>query len=148
MHVTLSPALSTGGDRDFATYLDLGSIKGNHGEQNYAVPAGTDIGRYRSVVIWCKRFSVGFYARCMMFEAAEQYGLQPDNPVVYDPVSGGTALGVLLLSTVFLLAVGMVLATTFARTTRVTLACCRPRSRRRFPHHGDTSPLDPDSIFR
>ena len=60
VHVTLSPAPSTGGDRDFATYLDLGSIKGNHGEQNYAVPAGTDIGRYRSVVIWCKRFSVGF----------------------------------------------------------------------------------------
>src|SRR5437588_1461905 len=53
-----------------------------------------------------KRFSIGFYARCMMFEAAEQHGLQPDNPVVYDPVSGGTALCVLLLSTVLLLAVG------------------------------------------
>jgi len=60
-----------------------------------------------------KRFSVGFYARCMMFDAAEERGLQPDNPVVYDPVSGPTALWVLLLSTVFLLAVGMFL---FRRT--------------------------------
>jgi ABC-2 type transport system permease protein len=60
-----------------------------------------------------KRFSVGFYARCMMFESAERYGLQPENPVIYDPVSGGTALWVLLLSTVFLLAVGMFL---FRRT--------------------------------
>jgi hypothetical protein len=49
----------------------------------------------------------------MMFESAEEYGLQPDNPVVYDPVSGGTALWVLLISTVLLLAVGMFL---FRRT--------------------------------
>ena len=60
VHVTLSPTPSTAGDRDYGDYLDLGSLKGNHGNQNYAVPAGTDISRFRSVVIWCKRFSVGF----------------------------------------------------------------------------------------
>jgi electron transfer DM13 len=60
VHVTLSTTPSTGGDRDYVDYLDLGSLKGNHGNQNYGVPAGTDLSRFRSVVIWCKRFSVGF----------------------------------------------------------------------------------------
>jgi ABC-2 type transport system permease protein len=60
-----------------------------------------------------KRASVGFYARCMMFEAAEARGLEPDNPVLYDPVSARTALWVLVLSTVFLVALGMAL---FRRT--------------------------------
>lgn len=60
VHVTLSPTPSTAGDRGYGDYLDLGSLKGNHGNQNYAVPAGTDVSRFRSVVIWCKRFSVGF----------------------------------------------------------------------------------------
>jgi hypothetical protein len=44
------------GDR----YLDLGALKGNLGDQNYEVPAGTDVGMFRSAVIWCRRFSVGF----------------------------------------------------------------------------------------
>jgi len=41
-------------------YLDLGALKGNKGNQNYVVPAGTDITPYRSVVLWCRRFSVAF----------------------------------------------------------------------------------------
>ena|SRR5437660_4074656 len=60
VHVTLSPAPATAGDRDFGDYLDLGSLKANHGNQNYAVPAGTDLSRFHSIVIWCRRFSVGF----------------------------------------------------------------------------------------
>jgi hypothetical protein len=60
-----------------------------------------------------KRASVGFYARCMMFEAAETRGVAPDNPVIYDPVSGTTALWVLVLSAVFLVVLGMAL---FRRT--------------------------------
>jgi hypothetical protein len=61
VHVTLSPVVSTGGDRDYNNgYLDLGSLKGNKGNQNYDVPAGTDLARFRSAVIWCKRFTVGF----------------------------------------------------------------------------------------
>ena len=42
--------------------LVLGPLKGNLGSQNYAVPAGVDLGRYRSAVIWCRRFSVAFGA--------------------------------------------------------------------------------------
>ena len=41
-------------------YLDLGALKGNRGDQNYEVPNGTDLSRYRSAVIWCRRFTVGF----------------------------------------------------------------------------------------
>jgi ABC-2 type transport system permease protein len=54
-----------------------------------------------------KRLSIGFYARCMMFDAAEEKGLAPENPVLYDPVSGKTALVVLVLSTVVLVGIGM-----------------------------------------
>jgi hypothetical protein len=41
-------------------FVDLGGLKGNQGNQNYDVPAGTDPSSFRSVVVWCRRFSVGF----------------------------------------------------------------------------------------
>jgi Electron transfer DM13 len=28
--------------------------------QNYAIPAGTDLSAFKSAVIWCRRFAVGF----------------------------------------------------------------------------------------
>jgi hypothetical protein len=40
--------------------LDLGALKGNRGDQVYNIPPTADLGSYRSVVIWCERFSVGF----------------------------------------------------------------------------------------
>lgn len=40
--------------------LDLGRLRGNRGTQQYEVPAGTDLGRYRAVVIWCRAFTVAF----------------------------------------------------------------------------------------
>ena len=43
-----------------AGYLDLGSLKGNIGDQNYDIPAGTDLSKYRAVTIWCARFKVNF----------------------------------------------------------------------------------------
>ncbi len=43
-------------------YLELGRLKGNRGDQVYPVPAGTDLTGYRSVTIWCIRFSVSFGA--------------------------------------------------------------------------------------
>jgi hypothetical protein len=43
-------------------FVDLGALKGNIGAQNYAIPAGTDLRRFRSVVVWCKRFGVPFAA--------------------------------------------------------------------------------------
>jgi hypothetical protein len=41
-------------------YLDLGSLKGNIGSQNYDIPAGTDLSQYQSVVIYCVPFQVVF----------------------------------------------------------------------------------------
>ena len=43
-----------------AGFVELGSLKGNIGDQNYDVPADTDLGKYKSVTIWCRRFSVNF----------------------------------------------------------------------------------------
>src|SRR6516165_2046745 len=43
-----------------AGFLDLGSLKGNIGDQNYDIPAGADVAKYHAVTIWCKRFSVNF----------------------------------------------------------------------------------------
>ena len=43
-----------------AGFVELGSLKGNIGDQNYDVPADADLEKYRAVTIWCKRFSVNF----------------------------------------------------------------------------------------
>ena len=40
--------------------VELGRLKADRGNQNYRVPAGTDVSAGRSVVIWCKQFSVQF----------------------------------------------------------------------------------------
>ncbi|NBH09537.1 DM13 domain-containing protein [Amycolatopsis sp. SID8362] len=47
---------------DDGKYLDAGKLKGNKGNQNYALPAGTDLAGYTSVSIWCDRFNVSFGA--------------------------------------------------------------------------------------
>ena len=41
-------------------YLDLRPLKGNIGDQNYAIPAGTDLSKYGSVVIYCVPFRAIF----------------------------------------------------------------------------------------
>jgi hypothetical protein len=43
-----------------AGYIELGKLKGNQGDQNYEIPAGADLTKYRAVTIWCRRFSVNF----------------------------------------------------------------------------------------
>jgi len=43
-----------------ASFIDLGPIKGNIGDQNYDLSASVDLSKYRAVSIWCKRFSVNF----------------------------------------------------------------------------------------
>jgi hypothetical protein len=61
LRVILSSAPSSAGDKDFGDdYVELGKLKGNIGDQNYEVPAGIDLGRYSSAVVWCHRFKVGF----------------------------------------------------------------------------------------
>jgi ABC-type transport system involved in multi-copper enzyme maturation permease subunit len=63
---------------------------------------------------YMKRVSIGFYARCMMFDELSVLGIQPPQKAsVYLPVDGATALTVLLGMTVAFLLVG---ALVFART--------------------------------
>ena len=50
-------------DNDTVTrsgFVELGSLKGNIGDQNYDLPVETDLAKYKAVTIWCKRFSVNF----------------------------------------------------------------------------------------
>ena len=55
-----------------AGYIDLGVIKGNIGDQNYILGADFDLAKYRSVSIWCKRFSVNFGAAALRPAEASQ----------------------------------------------------------------------------
>ncbi|GAB7045307.1 DM13 domain-containing protein [Catenuloplanes indicus] len=45
--------------------VELGALKGNRGDQTYAIPAGTDLDALDSVAIWCIRFSVSFGAAAL-----------------------------------------------------------------------------------
>jgi hypothetical protein len=48
-----------------AGFVDLGVMKGNVGDQNYALDSDFDLAKYRAVSIWCKRFSVNFGAAAL-----------------------------------------------------------------------------------
>jgi hypothetical protein len=62
VHVYLVAASDAADDETVkkAGFLDLGSIKGNIGDQNYDLPIDVDLNKYRAVTVWCKRFSVNF----------------------------------------------------------------------------------------
>ena len=62
VHVYLIAAADAADDATVkkAESIDLGEIKGNRGDQNYDVPAGADLAKYRAVTIWCARFDVNF----------------------------------------------------------------------------------------
>lgn len=67
VHVWLSAADVVEGTAGWFTagsaeYYDLGLIKGNQGNQVYAIPAAVDLSKYRSVDLWCVQFSVSFGA--------------------------------------------------------------------------------------
>ncbi|MCB1028908.1 MAG: DM13 domain-containing protein [Microthrixaceae bacterium] len=62
LFVYLSTAEATE-DADYdADFVDLGGLKGNQGTQTYEIPDDVDTSKYSSVVVWCRRFSVGFGA--------------------------------------------------------------------------------------
>lgn len=66
LHVLLIAATDAQDNDDFlkkgVERIDLGELKGNEGDQNYTVPAGTDLDKYRAVSIFCERFNVNFGA--------------------------------------------------------------------------------------
>ncbi|MGX1882245.1 DM13 domain-containing protein [Streptomyces sp. NPDC055287] len=47
---------------DDGKHVSLGKLKGNKGDQNYALPADLDLKDLTSVSIWCDRFDVSFGA--------------------------------------------------------------------------------------
>jgi hypothetical protein len=40
--------------------VELGSIKGNQGDQNYDLPASVDLQKYNAAVVYCERFHAVF----------------------------------------------------------------------------------------
>ncbi|MBV9155048.1 MAG: DM13 domain-containing protein [Acidobacteriaceae bacterium] len=66
VHVVLIAAKDADDDANFlknsTDKLELGSLKGNEGDQNYDIPAGTDLEKYQTVSIYCERFNANFGA--------------------------------------------------------------------------------------
>ena len=46
--------------KDNTEKVELGKLKGNEGDQNYEIPAGTDLTKFRAVSIYCERFNANF----------------------------------------------------------------------------------------
>jgi hypothetical protein len=59
-----------------AGFVDLGSLKGNIGDQNYDLPANADLAKYRAVTIWCKRFSVNFGTAPLMNDSMQSMNVK------------------------------------------------------------------------
>lgn len=66
VHVILIAAKDAKDDDNFlksnVERVELGSLKGNEGDQNYDIPKGTDLSKFRTVVIYCERFNAIFGA--------------------------------------------------------------------------------------
>ena len=54
-----------------AGYVDLGSMKGNIGDQNYDIPGNLDLQKYRAATIWCARFGVNFGTAPLMNDSMQ-----------------------------------------------------------------------------
>jgi Electron transfer DM13 len=66
VHVILIAAKDADDDANFlkndTPRVELGKLKGNEGDQNYDIPAGTDLSRFQTVSIYCERFNANFGA--------------------------------------------------------------------------------------
>jgi hypothetical protein len=58
LHVYLARGM--GGTYDGGRDLYLGALKATNGSFNYELPAGTAVADYKSVVVWCRAFTVLF----------------------------------------------------------------------------------------
>jgi hypothetical protein len=59
-HVYLVPKapIRASGDLGNQMFVDLGRLRAFKGSQRYAIPAGLDLAKFQSVIIWCEQFSV------------------------------------------------------------------------------------------
>ena len=59
-HVYLvpKPTIRANADLKEQMYVDLGGLRAFKGSQRYPIPAGVDLKKYPSVIIWCQAFSV------------------------------------------------------------------------------------------
>jgi len=66
VHVILIAAKDADDDANFlksnTKRVELGKLKGNEGDQNYEVPANTDLNKFQTVSIYCERFNANFGA--------------------------------------------------------------------------------------
>jgi len=66
VHVVLIAAKDADDDANFlkssTERVELGTLKGNEGDQNYDLPAGTDLKKFQTVSIYCERFNANFGA--------------------------------------------------------------------------------------
>jgi hypothetical protein len=60
VYLTDQPLSEDWGVWEDGRYVDLGELKGNLGDSNYRIPDDLDISGFRTAVIWCRRFTVGF----------------------------------------------------------------------------------------
>jgi hypothetical protein len=69
-HVYLVPKANVRSAEDVtgSMFVDLGPLHAFKGSQKYAVPAGVDLSKYPSVVIWCREFSVLISPADLTFE--------------------------------------------------------------------------------
>jgi hypothetical protein len=59
-HVYLVPKapIRASSDMKDVMFVDLGRLRSFKGSQRYAIPAGVDLAKFPSVIIWCERFGV------------------------------------------------------------------------------------------
>src|SRR5260370_19455356 len=66
VHVILVATKDAGDDANFlksnTERVELGKLKGNEGDQNYEIPARTDLSKFQTVSIYCERFNANFGA--------------------------------------------------------------------------------------
>jgi Electron transfer DM13 len=62
VHVVLIAAKDADNDANFlkssTERIEIGRLKGNEGDQNYDIPAGTDLKKFQTVSIYCERFNL------------------------------------------------------------------------------------------
>ena len=59
-HVYLVPKekIRSSGEVTSTMFVDLGRLRSFKGSQKFSIPAGLDLNNFKSVVVWCERFSV------------------------------------------------------------------------------------------